>query len=141
MEARSAATLIGAGRVAFGAALILAPRAVGRGWIGEAAGTAGGKVAVRAVGARDVILGLGGLVALRRGGPARGWLEAGAAADIADLAIAIGAFGKLPPLGRIITILLAGGSAVASALFARRIDDDRADVVAAPRRVHVARVD
>lgn len=137
MDARSTATLIGAGRVAFGAALMLAPEVVARGWIGEPASSAGGKVAVRAVGARDAILGLGVLLALWRGGPARGWVEAGAAADIADIAIALGSFSSMPPLGRFTTIALAGGSAFISARIAGALDDSASAVGVTRARVHV----
>ena len=114
--------LIAAGRVAFGAALIARPAAIGHTWIGPDAEGAGGRAAVRAVGVRDLILGAGALVATQRGGPVRGWVEAGAAADIGDVLITLAAFNKMPPLGRWVTIAMAGGSAIASLRIAATVD-------------------
>src|SRR5215217_6932241 len=55
-------------RISFGAGLILAPRLYARTWIG-AAGAADdrAKLLARALGARDLVLGAGGLMALRDG--------------------------------------------------------------------------
>lgn len=114
--------LMGAGRATFGAALLLQPEAIGRGWVGAVAGQPGARVALRAAGARDLILGLGVLLASRRGGPIRGWLEAGMAADLADCAITLGAFRDLPAVGRFATLAVAGGSAYVSSRLAATAD-------------------
>ncbi len=119
--------LIGAGRVAFGIALLARPAAIGRMWIGPDAEGAGGRAAVRAVGVRDLVLGLGVLLAAGRGGRIRGWVEAGAAADIGDLLITLSDFGGMPPLGRFVTLAMAGGSAVASARIAGAVDAPASD--------------
>ena len=54
---RDAARVYGAGRVAIGAALVVAPRLLGRIWLGAPAATPAGAVALRALGVRDVVLG------------------------------------------------------------------------------------
>lgn len=116
---------MGAGRAAFGVAMLLAPRMVGRSWVGEAADGPGGKTLVRAVAVRDLALGAGMLVALQRERPVRGWIEAGVVADLGDTAATLLAFGQLPPLGRMVTLLLAGGSAVAGAWAVSALDAQR----------------
>jgi hypothetical protein len=81
---------LAAGRVALGIALVAAPDAAARRWLGEtSADDPGRQIAVRGLGARDVALGVGTLVALRGEGDVRRaahWLEAGAVADLADAA-------------------------------------------------------
>lgn len=78
------------GRIAIGAALVALPDATARRWLGGAGeGDPGRQVAIRGLGARDVVLGVGTLVALRDGGDVRSaarWLEAGVVADLADAA-------------------------------------------------------
>ena len=123
MSGRMLAAAIGAGRVLFGLALLASPRSLGRSWIGPAAETAGGTAAVRAVGARDLVLGLGVLLAARRGAPLRGWVEAGVAADSADVAITLAGFGGLPPMGRLVTLATAGASAIVGGIVARSLDE------------------
>jgi hypothetical protein len=118
---RLAAALAG-GRVALGIGLALAPRRLGRTWIGEDATLPGGVVAVRATGVRDVAVGLGLLVALRRGRPLRGWLEAGAVTDMGDLVFTLLSFPQLPRVGRLVTIASAGASALVAMRMASRID-------------------
>jgi hypothetical protein len=81
---------LAAGRVALGIALVAAPDVATRRWLGEAsADDPGRQIAVRGLGARDVALGVGTLVALRGDGDLRRaahWLEAGVVADLADAA-------------------------------------------------------
>ena len=71
-------------RVLAGLSLFLLPRAGTRVWTGENEEDAPTRLAVRGMGIRDVALGTGLLVALERGAPARGWLEAGAMVDAGD---------------------------------------------------------
>lgn len=123
MTPRRIATFIGLGRLAFGLAMILRPAAIGRSWLGSDAEGAGGQVAVRAIGARDAALGLGLLMALRRGRPLRGWVEAGMMADIGDALATTAVFGALPMPGKAVTLALAGGSALMGARIAPAVDD------------------
>jgi hypothetical protein len=80
------AVSLAAGRIAIGAASLLAPRLVGRTMIGRQGPGDGMSLFARMVGARDLGLGLGVLIALDRGAPVRGWLEASALVDGIDAA-------------------------------------------------------
>jgi hypothetical protein len=99
--------LFAAGRVAFGAGMILAPRRVAHAWIGDDADRPPVELLVRAVGARDIVIGAGAIAALAGNQPAKTWLRAGVAADLADAAITARYFSKLPRQGAIATIALA----------------------------------
>lgn len=82
-------------------------------------------LAVRMLGAREIGLGLGGLLATRHDGAVRGWAEASVLADGVDtvaLAIGPGVSGWRRPA----TALLAGGTAVAELVAARSIEKSRA---------------
>jgi hypothetical protein len=101
---------------------LLAPGLVGRTMTGPDAATGGPRLFARMVGARDLGLGLGLLVALDRGAPVRGWLEASAVVDGIDAGACLlarrhlrtsvfpGAFG------------LAAAGALLSAWLARQLD-------------------
>jgi hypothetical protein len=82
---RILAMLISIGRFVFGVAFIAEPKLMDRAWIGKQARVPGAQLLARAVGARDLALGLGGLQALTRDdGSARPWLGAGAICDAVD---------------------------------------------------------
>jgi hypothetical protein len=74
------------GRIALGGVSLLAPGWTARKMTGS--GGSGGVTSLfaRMVGARDIGLGLGTLIALGRGRPARGWFEASALVDGLDAA-------------------------------------------------------
>jgi hypothetical protein len=96
------------GRIAFGAALLVKPEAAVSGWVGRRAASFGGTQAVtRAVGARDLGLGAGALLALVRGRDARDWVAAGAFADLADL-VTTATAEEIPFAGRVVVLGLAG---------------------------------
>ena len=84
MEGRDLAISLAGGRVAIGVVLLLAPGFVGRTMTGRGGSDGGTRLFARMVGARDLGLGLGLLVALNRGAPVRGWLEASAVVDGID---------------------------------------------------------
>jgi hypothetical protein len=110
-------------RVAMGAGLMLAPAIVGRVWSASEARDERAKVLARALGARDLALGAGGLLALREGDTA--WAQrafaAQAAADAVDLVAILAAGPALPPMKRITGCLMAGGSAAVAAAYAARL--------------------
>jgi len=109
---RTAAAVVSAGRIALGAALIVAPERIARGWIGPAATERSVEVLARSVGIRDVALGAGGAAALLGGGgSARAWLIGAAVADAGDLVATLLARDVLPANGVRGTAVLAGGSA------------------------------
>jgi hypothetical protein len=86
MERRDLAVSLARGRVAIGAVSLLAPGLVGRTITGRGGSEGATRLFLRMVGARDLGLGLGVLVALDRSAPVRGWLEASAVVDGLDAA-------------------------------------------------------
>ena len=112
------------GRMAFGMAFLLAPGLAARGWVGDDATRPSVKVITRALGARDLALGLGVLVALDRGAPARGWLEASALSDGVDLLATLAGGRALPPAGRRGVIALAAASAGVAGWLASSVDSE-----------------
>jgi hypothetical protein len=113
MQPRDVARAYAAGRVAVGAALLLAPRALGRVWLGRPADTAAGAVAMRALGVRDLVM--GGIALHTVDHPEVGprWQRTCAAADAVDLAATVAARDALPPVGSALVMgMAAGGAAV-----------------------------
>jgi hypothetical protein len=86
MERRDLAVSLARGRIAIGVVSLLAPELVGRTITGRDGSVGGTRLFVRMVGARDLGLGLGVVVALDRSAPVRGWLEASAVVDGLDAA-------------------------------------------------------
>jgi hypothetical protein len=86
MEARDLAVGVAGGRIAIGVVSLLAPGVVGRAMMGPEADSGGLRSFLRVVGARDLALGAGVVVALHRDAPAAGWLRASAVADALDAA-------------------------------------------------------
>jgi len=132
VEARDLALSNARGRMAIGAALVLAPRLAGPMWIGRDADSRAVKVLARGLGARDVGIGLGTAVALDRGAPVRGWLEGGALADAVDLVSTLLAGNSIPPSKRRSVALVAGASMIACAALARVVDGPPVASVQAP---------
>jgi hypothetical protein len=93
LSGREGAERLAVGRAAFGVGAVLAPRLVGRAWIGTSGRASDVAVITRAFGVRDFALGFGAYKALSEKKEARGWIEAGIACDAVD---AIGAL--LSPL-------------------------------------------
>ena len=69
MEPRDIAISQARGRIAIGVALVAAPGLAVRGWIGDDASRPATKVVTRALGAREVAIGLGIVIAIDRGAP------------------------------------------------------------------------
>lgn len=84
-----------AGRLAFGAAMIAAPRVVGGGWIGADGRRDGATVITQALGIRDAALAVG-LLTSAGGSNAKPWILAGVASDTVDLAATLRARDSLP---------------------------------------------
>ena len=80
------------------------------------------KAFARMIGGRDLVLGLGVAIALDRGAPVRGWLEACAVADTVDLVSCVLARDEMPRSAYVNTVALAAGSALAGLWLARRLD-------------------
>lgn len=113
---RRSAWAIAAGRVALGIAAIARPALPARPWVGGDAGTLGARVFARAVGGRDIALGLGTLGALATDqGAAAGWVAAGALADALDVAVSIPSWPELPRASRWVVVTTAAGAALTGA--------------------------
>jgi hypothetical protein len=94
---RGLAAFISFVRLVFGVTFIAQPGIMERAWIGKLARVPGVQLLARAVGSRDLVLGIGGLQAVARDdGSARPWLAAGAVCDAVD-------FGATWAAGRAIT--------------------------------------
>jgi hypothetical protein len=116
---RILAGLISFGRFLFGVAFIAKPELMEPAWIGKQARLPGAQLLARAVGARDLTLGLGGLQALRRDdGSARPWLAAAAVCDVVDFGATSAAGRGIPRQARNGVLAIAGVSALLSAVAA-----------------------
>jgi hypothetical protein len=111
--------LISLGRVLFGAVFISQPKVMDQGWIGRQARLPGAQVLTRAVGARDLALGLGGVqAAVRNDGSARAWMAAAALCDAVDFGATWTAGRGIPRKARTSVLAIAAGAAVLSAIAA-----------------------
>lgn len=118
---RRCAVLLAVGRVALGVTAVLRPELPARPWVGTVeAGGAAGRVLGRALGGRDISLGLGALLALRDGqvGPAASWVAGGALADGVDVLATVLSWRALPPGGRVAVTAVAGSAAILGTLAA-----------------------
>jgi hypothetical protein len=105
-------------RVSFGAGLMLAPRLYARTWVGgRAAGEDSTQLLARALGARDLALGAGGLLALRDGDVerARRWFAAQGVTDAVDLVATVAARDVPLPARVFAAVIAAGSTAIAAA--------------------------
>ena len=123
MNPKQLAQGVGIGRVVFGIGFITMPAWTGRIWIGEDSHRPAVKVLTQAIGARDLTMGLGALIAMRRGKPARGWLEAISLTDVVDFTCGLLAGDRIPRSSRAAVLVLAGASALQAAVAAQGVDE------------------
>ncbi|MGH9155713.1 MAG: hypothetical protein ACRD1K_07780 [Acidimicrobiales bacterium] len=121
-RARWVARLLAGSRVALGVTAIVVPTWPSRPWVGPEAHRPAVKLFARSLGARDLAVGLGGVLALRHAGPVRGWVEAGGLCDAGDVAGTLVHFKDLPRVGRLVILAVAGGSLALSRWLAPRVD-------------------
>lgn len=121
MDDANVALLLARARIGIGAAAVLAPGLASRALSGRPASGIETLLA-RMLGARDMTLGLGAVIAVDRGAPVRGWLEASAVSDAADCICSLLARKRMSPLACRATVVLASGSAALGAYLARRLD-------------------
>ena len=119
VDARTIIRLIALGRTALGVVALTRPEIPGRPWVGSGAGSTAGHVLARALGGRDLALGLGALTSPE---PAR-WALAAAGADALDAAITMSTFARLPRWGRWMVLGSAAGAAIAGGWAARSLSD------------------
>lgn len=109
---RTVGTFIALGRVVLGLAAIAKPELPAKPWIGAApAATPGVQVFARALGGRDVALGLAALAGQRNPCARRLTVGLGAFADGVDAAATLAAWRDLPRGGRVLILAIAGGAA------------------------------
>jgi hypothetical protein len=123
---RGSVRALAAGRVALGLAALAWPALPARPWVGAAGDDLAVRVFGRALGARDLALGLGALAALRgpagqpapagQPGPAGSWVAAGALSDGLDVVASLLAWRELPRHGRWLVVASAGGAALTGAV-------------------------
>jgi hypothetical protein len=129
MVLTGAAKALAANRVAFGVGYLLAPQRTASGWVGSAGEGTVSTVLTRALGARDLALGLGALLAVgeRDQRQARRWFAAHAIADGVDLIATLRARDSLPSSGFLFGLGMASAStaiALAAAIGIRFDDSD-----------------
>ena len=110
MEDRELARLLGLGRTVLGMTMVLMPRKAVRGYMGQDNPSFAAQMAIRGLGARDIALGTGLLVALEDDGDVDRWLEAGAIADAGDLLATLANFRELPTWRRMLWLITAGSA-------------------------------
>jgi hypothetical protein len=118
---RQRANWYAAGRAAIGAAAIVAPGLL-KTWIGAPAATPGGRVAARALGARDLALGVGTYLALAEDPKVAGkrWLQLCAASDAVDALATLLAIRRLPAKNALPSLgAAAAGAAIGLSLAAK----------------------
>jgi hypothetical protein len=121
--ARTVARALAVGRIAFGAALLVAPSATARPWIGDDADRRGATVLGRGLGVRDLVLGLIALHTLSHPEVGPRWLRTLAACDGVDLAATLAARASLPPQSVAISVAVASGAALGELWAASRLSD------------------
>ena len=122
MDDAALAMSVARGRIAIGLAAVVSPRLATRVMSRRRAPAGVAPLFARMLGARDVALGLGTVIALDRGAPVRGWLEGSALADAADCVAALLARDEMSPMAYRATAGLGGASALIGAFLSRRLD-------------------
>ena len=105
------------GRIGIGAVALLTPGPALKRWLGPGSARPDTRWLARAVGSRDVAIGIGTLFALKHQSPVRGWLEAGALADAGDLVASLLGIRELPRVRALGT----AGAALGGVLWSRRL--------------------
>jgi hypothetical protein len=123
VSALFAARSNGYGRMVAGLALLLAPGAVARRWLGDAAAGSGAEAPLRALGARDVLLGFLTVHVADRPGVGRRTLAGVAAMDAVDCLATAAVRDRVPAAGAAGVMALAAGSALQLALAAASLGD------------------
>ncbi|MDQ6776427.1 MAG: hypothetical protein M3071_09485 [Actinomycetota bacterium] len=112
---RSRVTLLAVllARIGYGAVLVLDPARLTKRWLGPPSEPT--EVALRGLGAREIVLHAMALVCALRGGPVRPFLAASMAGDLADIGATVAARRGIPKRAVPATIVVAGASMALSA--------------------------
>jgi hypothetical protein len=122
MQSATLAMSLARGRIAIGLAAMVAPGLATRAMSGRQTSEPIGPVFARMLGARDVALGLGTVIALDRGKPVRGWLEGSALSDTVDCLACVLAREHIRSNVLQVAGGLGAGSAIVGFLLSRRLD-------------------
>jgi hypothetical protein len=121
MDDAKLALTIARGRIAIGIAAVIVPGLASRALSGRKAEGIEPLLA-RMLGARDLTLGLGAVIALDRGAPVRGWIEGAAVSDTVDAVASLLARKRMSPRAFTGTFALASGSAALGGYLSHRLD-------------------
>jgi hypothetical protein len=121
MTPRAAARALAIARMAFGLALLLAPRLLARRWLGELAERSAVLGLVRSIGIRDLVMGAIALHTIDHPDVGPRWQATCAVVDATDLLATLAARADLPRAGMVNTALVAGGAAAAGAYCSRAL--------------------
>jgi hypothetical protein len=121
VDRRVVARTLALSRIGFGIAMLVTPGLFARLWIGASGRFPAVRVLTRALGIRDVALGLGLLRATELGQDDHSWLVLGAASDAVDALATLAAFPHLPRLRRWIIMASAAGAS-STALAASQLE-------------------
>jgi hypothetical protein len=122
VDHRQLVRAVAAGRVAIGLAMLVAPRTTARNWAGPGAADRSVSLLTRALGAREVALGGGTILALERGEPARRWVLAGVLSDSVDAVAALFALRSIGVRRALPTLAVATAAAAVGLSAADKID-------------------
>jgi peptide-methionine (R)-S-oxide reductase len=109
-------------RIALGAAAVVAPELTARIMGGRRPSDRIAPLFARMLGGRDMALGLGTVIAIDRGKPVRGWLEASALADTVDCVACVLAREDMSPRAFQAAAGLGAAAAITGVFLARRLD-------------------
>jgi hypothetical protein len=116
---RILAAVISISRFFIGAIFIANPKIMEQAWIGKQARLPGSQLLTRAVGARDLTLGAGGLqAAVRNDGSARQWLAAASVCDAVDFGATYATSRGIPRSARTSVLAIAAAGTLLSAIAA-----------------------
>jgi hypothetical protein len=121
-DARTVVQAFSLVRIGIGAVAIAAPAVVLRPWVGSDADRPTARLLSRALGARDIALGLGALFAVRHDGPVRGWLEAAGLADAGDVLTTVLGWRVAPRGGRWLVLTAAASGVATAGVLANSVD-------------------
>src|SRR5436305_14769940 len=115
MSTRKLAVAVLSLRVVYGVAMLIAPERLARRWLGPDSARSPAQVALRGLGAREVIVHAAALVAASRGRSLRGYFAASVLGDLSDVVATVAGQDELPAGSAKATVLVAGGSALVTA--------------------------
>jgi hypothetical protein len=121
ISAREQAQILGLARAGIGAGMFLFPSLAARVWLSAPAKGSVSRVTMKALGAREVVLGIGTLMALEGRGEPSAWVEAGALCDVADTYLVATTKG-IPLHRRIASIAISASAAYIGIKAAEELD-------------------